>query len=217
LRVRGDMRLWHKPVYLELRKRRFRCRVCGRVFSEPDPLCGMGRRTSECFRSYLGKEALEQTVRQVAKKEGEGETLVRGCVTEEAWRLVGAVTSPEAPEVLGLGEFSVRRGQMYDTAMVDLEGKAVIGLVSGHRQREVVDFMSSLSNADRSRVVVMEMHKPVRQAVVLCLPRAKPVVDKLHVLAHVHRALDQVRTNVEPREGKRGELYRARYLLLKAR
>jgi transposase len=63
----------------------------------------------------------------------------------------------------------------------------------------------------------MDMHEPFRQAVALCLPRAKVVVDKFHVLAHVHRALDQVRTAVEPRQGKRGELYHARYLLLTAR
>lgn len=215
--MKRDMRLWQKPVYLELRKRRFRCRSCGRVFSEPDPVCGMRKRTSGRFRSQLGMEALEQPVRQVARKEGVGETLVRGCVTEEARKLLGAATSPEAPEVLGLDEFSIRKGQVYDTAIVDLERKAVIGVVSGHRQQEVADFFSALVNVDRARVVVMDMHEPYRQAVALCLPRAKVVVDKFHVLSHVHRALDQVRTGVEPRQGKRGELYHARYLFQTAR
>jgi transposase len=215
--MKRDMRLWRKPVYLELCKRRFRCRVCGRVFSEPDPVCGMRKRTSGRFRSHLGREALEQPVRQVARKEGVGETLVRGCVTEEARMLLGTAASPEAPQVLGLDEFSIRKGQIYDTAIVDLERKAVIGVVSGRRQQEVADFFTALSNADRARVVVMDMHEPFRQAVALCLPRAKVVVDKFHVLSHVHRALDQVRTGIEPRQGKRGELYRARYLLLKAR
>jgi transposase len=215
--MKRDMRLWQKPVYLELRKRRFRCHGCGRVFSEPDPVCGMRKRTSGRFRSYLGREAIDHTVRQVARKEGVGETLVRGCVTEEARRLLGAEESHETPRVLGLDEFAIRKGQVYDTAIVDLERKAVIGVVSGHRQQEVADFFTALSNADRARVVVMDMHEPFRQAVALCLPRAKVVADKFHVLSHVHRALDQVRTSIEPRQGKRGELYRARYLLLRAR
>ena len=55
LQVKWDMRLWHRPVYLVLSKRRFRYRVCGKVFSEPEPVCGMRRRTSERFRSYLGR------------------------------------------------------------------------------------------------------------------------------------------------------------------
>ena len=33
------------------------------------------------------------------------------------------------------------------------------------------------------------------------------VADKFHGLAHVHRALDQVRTGMEPVRGKRGELF----------
>jgi len=185
-------------------------RLRQKVFSEPDPVCGMRRRTSGRFRSYLGRETIDHTVRQVARKEGVWETIVRGCVTEEARRLLEAVTSPETPEVLGLDEFSVKRGQVYDTAIVDLGRKAVIGVVSGHRQQEVADFFSTLRNADEARVVVMDMHEPFRQAVALCLQRAKVVVDKFHVLSHVHRALDQVRTRVEPWEGKRGELYRAR-------
>jgi len=37
-------------------------------------------------------------------------------------------------------------------------------------------------------VVVMDMHEPFRQAVELCLPRAKVVADKFHLLMHVHRA-----------------------------
>jgi len=156
-------------------------------------------------------------VRQVAKREGVGETLVRGCVTEEARRLLGAEVSPPPAAVLGLDEFSIRKGRVYDTAIVDLERRAVIGVVSGHRQEEVAAFFTALPNADRARVVVMDMHEPYRQAVALCLPQARVVVDKFHVLSHVHRALDRVRTGVEPRQGKRGELYRARYLLLTAR
>lgn len=215
VQVKRDMRLWQKPVYLVLRKRRFRCSACGRVFSEPDPVCGMRRRTSERFRSYLGQEAIGQTVRQVARKEGVGETLVRGCVTEEARRLLQTRTRPRAARVLGLDEFSIRKGQVYDTAIADLEHKEVIGVVSGHRQQEVADFFTDLPHAEDARVVVMDMHEPFRQAVALCLPQARVVVDKFHVLLHVNRALDQVRTGIEPRQGKRGELFRARYLLLK--
>ena len=216
VQTKRDIRLWGKPVYLLLSKRRFRCHVCGKVFSEPDPVFGMRRRTSQRFRSYLGREAIDQTVRQVARKEGVGETLVRGCVTEEARRLLGVAASPRPATVLGLDEFAIRKGQVYDTAIVDLERKEVIGVVSGHRQQEVADFFTALPHAEEAQVVVMDMHDPFRQAVALCLPQARVVVDKFHVLLHVHRALDQVRTSVEPRQGKRGELFRARYLLLTA-
>ena len=211
-----DGRLWDKPVFLALRKRRFRCLDCGEVFTEPDPVCGPRRRSSQRFREYLGQEALHQTVRQVAYREGVGETLVRRCVTEEAKRFLEAPEKPPPARVLGLDEFSIKKSQVYDTAVSDLEHKRIIGVVSGHRQAELAVFLESLPEPEQLQVVVMDMHEPFRQAVELCLPQAKVVVDKFHVLMHVHRVLDQVRTGLQPQQGKKGELFRARYLLLTA-
>jgi len=211
-----DRRLWDKPVFLAFHKRRFRCLNCGKAFTEPDPVCGPRRRSSQRLREYLGKEAFHQTVRHVAHKEGVGETLVRRCVTEEARRLLEAPDKPPPAQVLGLDEFSIRKGQVYDTAVVDLEHKQVMGVVSGHRQGEVAAFFDALPEPEGVKVVVMDMHEPFRQAVELCLPQAKVVADKFHVLMHVHRALDQVRTSLQPQKGRKGELFQARWLLLTA-
>jgi len=211
-----DRRLWDKPVFLVVRKRRFRCLGCGKVFTEPDPVCGARRRSSQRFRRHLGQEALHQPVRHVAWEEGVGESLVRRCVTEEARQLLEVPDNPPPARVLGLDEFSIRKGQVYDTAVVDIERKQVLGVVSGHRQGEVAAFFDALPESEQVKVVVMDMHEPFRQAVELCLPRAKVVVDKFHVLMHVHRALDQVRTSLQPQKGRKGELFHARYLLLTA-
>jgi len=208
-----DRRLRDKPVFLVLHKRRFGCLRCGKVFTEPDPVFGIRRRTSQRFRAYLGQEAIHQTVRHVARKEGVGEGLVRRCLTEEAQRLLQVPKKPPPAHILGLDEFSIRKGRVYDTAIVDLEQKRIMGVVSGHRQEEVAAFFSALPNPAEVKVVVMDMHEPFRQAVELCLPRAKVVADKFHVLMHVHRALDQVRTSLQ--KDRKAELFRARYLLLK--
>ena len=68
--TKRDRRLWDKPIYLVLRKRRFRCLGCGKVFTEPDAVCGARRRTSKRFRHQLGQEAIDQPVRHVARREG---------------------------------------------------------------------------------------------------------------------------------------------------
>lgn len=39
--------VWGKTVWLLLWKRRFRCRICRKVFTEPDPVCGRRRRCAE--------------------------------------------------------------------------------------------------------------------------------------------------------------------------
>ena len=67
---RRDRTLWDKPVFLVVRKRRFRCLSSGQVFTEPDPVCDHRRRTSQRFCRELGEEAIHQPVRHVAQKEG---------------------------------------------------------------------------------------------------------------------------------------------------
>lgn len=210
-----DRRLRDKRVCLVLHKRRFRCLGCGKVFSEPDPVFGPRRRSSQRFREHLGQEAVHHTVRHVARKEGVGEGLVRRCLTQEAERLLGAITL-QGSRVLGLDEFSIRKGQVYDTAIMDIEKKQVLGVVSGRRQEEVASFFTALPQPEGVQVVVMDMHEPFRQAVHLCLPQAKVVADKFHVLMHVHQALDQVRTGLQSKGEKKRDLFRSRYLLLKA-
>jgi len=211
-----DRRLWDKPVYLVLHKRRFRCWGCGKVFTEPDPVFGLRRRSTRRFREYPGGEALHQTVRHLARKEGVGEGLVRRSVTELARQLLGAPGHPQGARVIGLDEFSLRKGQVYDTAIMDIEGRKVLGVVTGHRQEGLAAFFTALPVPEEVQVVVMDMYEPFRQAVELCLPQARVVADKFHVLLHIHRALDQVRTSLQPQRGQKGELFRARYLLLTA-
>jgi len=211
-----DRRLGDKAVCLVLHKRRFRCLSCKKVFSEPDPAFGPRRRSSRRFREHLGQEAMHHTVRHVARKEGVGEGLVRRCLTQEAERLLEAAQPPGVTKVLGLDEFSIRKGQVYDTAIMDIEHKQVLGVVSGRRQREVASFFDSLPEPGGVETVVMDMHEPFRQAVHLSLPWAKIVADKFHVLMHVHQALDQARTALQAKVGEKGELFRSRYLLLKA-
>ena len=51
----------------------------------------------------------------------------------------------------------------------------------------------------------------------MCLPQAKVVVDKFHLIRHINGALDKVRSRLQGgnRRGKRGDLFKSRYTLLK--
>ncbi len=63
----------------------------------------------------------------------------------------------------------------------------------------------------------MDRHEPFRQAVNMCLPQAKIVVDKFHLIRHINEALDKVRSQLQGGSGKdkRRDLFKSRYTLLK--
>ena len=189
-----DRRLRDKVVFLMLMKRRFRCYSCGKVFTEPDEVFGSRRRSSCRFREHLGTQALHQTVKRTASEEKAGEGLVRRCVAEEIKRVLGGKGKTETPEFMGLDEFSVRGRRLYHTAICNLVEGEVMEVVEVQGHKKVEDYLSSLSNPERVKGVAMDMHEPFRQAVEMCLPNAKIVIDKFHLVRHINGALDKVRS-----------------------
>jgi len=212
-----DRRLRDKVVFLTVIKRRFRCSFCGKVFTEPDEVFGPRRRSSYRFRKYLGREALHQTVRRTAQKEQVGEGLVRRCVAEEIGKRLGSREATETPEFIGLDEFSVKRRRLYHTAICNLVKGEVMEVVEGQGRQRVEEYLDSLPEPEKIRAVAMDMHEPFRQAVQMCLPLAKVVVDKFHLIRHINGALDKVRSKLQGgnRRGRRGDLFKSRYTLLK--
>ena len=212
-----DRRLSDKVVFLMLIKRRFRCLFCGKVFTEQDEVFGSRRRSSYRFREYLGREALHQTVRRTAQKEKVGEGLVRRCVAEEIGRIVEAKGVEETPEFIGLDEFSVKGRRLYHTAICNLVKRAVMEVVEGHGRQKVEEYLDKLLQPEKVKGVAMDMHEPFRQAVQMCLPRAKVVVDKFHFIRHINDAVDKTRSRVQGGrgKGKNRDLFKSRYTLLK--
>ena len=189
LQRKRDAKLWGKEMWLALLKRRFRCRHCRKVFTEPDPACGSRRRTTRRLRQTVARRAREATVRSVAREEGVSEGLV-----ERSWLEAHAVVSaPSQPHVfLGLDGFCVRRpGRMW-TGMWDLESGKAVAVVAGERQADVQRMLERHASRQSVRAVTIDLSEAYRQAVELVLPNTAIVADKFHVLALAGRALHEV-------------------------
>ena len=189
LQRKRDAKLWKKEVWLALFKRRFRCRNCRKVFTEPDPACGARRRTTARLRETVAGWASEATVRAVARVEGVSEGLV-----ERSWVEKHSAVAPLArPHVfLGLDGFCVRKpGRMW-TGMWDLETKDSVAFVPGERQIDVQRMLERHAPRETVQAVAIDLSEANRQAVELVLPDALVVADKFHVLALAGRALREV-------------------------
>ncbi len=188
LQRKRDAKLWGKEVWVALFKRRFRCRHCRKVFTEPDPACGSRRRTTMRLRSTVARRAREATVRSVAREEGVSEGLV-----ERSWLEAHDVLSPTQPHtLLGMDGFCVRRpGRMW-TGMWDLETKKPVAFVPGERQVDVERMLERHALRETVRAVAIDLSEAYRQAIQVVLPDALIVADKFHVLALAGRALHEV-------------------------
>jgi transposase len=184
-----DAPLWGKPVWVLLWKRRFRCRRCRRVFTEPDPACGARRRTTRRLRAQLARGADEASGRAVARWHGVSEGLV-----QRSWaETYGEVRAPARPHVLlGLDGFAARRHTLW-TGLWDLETRRPVAVAQGARVLDIQRLLERHADRERVRAVAIDLSEAERQAIQLVLPGAAIVADKFHVVALGQRALREVR------------------------
>jgi len=185
-----DALLWGKQVWLVLWKRRFRCRPCRYVFTEEDPACGRRRRTTRRLRSEVALQAQEATVKAVSRWHGVSEGLVQRSWLES----YASVAPPAKPHVfLGLDGFCVRRPGVMWTGLWDIQTRKAVAVMKGERSIDVQRLLERHASRDTVKAVAMDLTEAGRQAVHMALPQSLIVADKFHVIALVHRALQEVR------------------------
>ena len=185
-----DAQLWGKQVWIVLWKRRFRCRPCGYVFTEDDPACGRRKRTTRRLRGEVALQAQEATVKAVSRWHGVSEGLV-----QRSWlEAYAAVAPPSKPHVfLGLDGFCVRRPSVMWTGLWDIQTRKAVAVMKGERSSDVQRLLERHASRDTVKAVAMDLTEAGRQAVHMALPQSLIVADKFHVIALVHRALQEVR------------------------
>ena len=198
-RRKRDVALREHRVEVVLYKRRFWCIRCHKAFTEPDQVCGPGKRTTLRLRELIGKQAASRPITHVAREYGVGPRFVQGCLqTVASIQLAKRGLSVQqgqplpTPRLLGIDEFARRKGQRYDTILCDLEAHQVLEVSAGRKQEDVVGLLERLTDCERVEAVSMDMSVTFRGAVQLCLPRARIVADHFHVIQHVGKALGKV-------------------------
>ena len=185
-----DAELWGKPVWISIWKRRCRCRACHQVFTEDDPACGRRRRTTRRLRELAAREAQEASVRAVSRWHRVSEGLVQRSWVE-AYGAIAASTKPHV--LLGVDGFCVRRPGVMWTGLWDLQSRAPVAVMKGERRVDIQRLLERHADRETVKAIAMDLAEGSRQAVHMVLPAAKIVADKFHVVALVHRALQEVR------------------------
>lgn len=223
LRRKRDVPLGGWQVSLLLVKRRFWCLTCRRSFTEADSICGWRRRTTLRLRTAIGVQACSRPIAHVAEEGAVGPRLVQTCLEEVAQarltqqgRTLEAQAPLPTPRFLGIDDFARRKGQHYATILCDLEARRVLDVVVGRTQTQVCPLLERLDAPERVEAVSMDMSGSFREAVQMCLPRARIVADHFHVVQHVGKALTLVLSRCARSQEGRAALKGQRHLFLRA-
>lgn len=193
-----DRPVREQRVFLLCEKRRFRCIRCGVLFSEKYPSLARYGRCTKRMAEWLFNLCRTRSIAQVAAEIG----WTRPRLDRLFHRLATVKIEQrqqEAPEVIGIDEFAVLRRHQYHTVITDLNGRCTHEILEGRSKQTIRDFLQTLQDPGRVKIVVTDMWDAYRQAIRSYLPHALHIVDKFHVVRHANWAVDQVR-----RRGRKG-------------
>jgi transposase len=196
-------------VYLEFEVRRVLCRLCGKVKRERLEFLADNPLYTKRFAYFVGRRCRQATIKDVAKElHLDWETVKELDKQYMAAQLARAGTP--GPEVIGIDEISIGKGQNYRIVVSDLLRRRPIWFGGTDRSEASMSMFYDWLGPKKSqdiRLAVMDMWKPFRNATGERAPKAAILFDKFHIMKHLGEALDSVRKSEYARVSGRQRRY----------
>lgn len=190
-----------RSVTLRILKRRFRCRLCLGVFTEPVPGIGKGQRTTERFRKTLFWlcERFENLSKVREHLRCSSSTIHRHYYNQAHLKL--KTRSYSWPRHIGIDEHKWaknkhKRYPEFATIFVDHVNKRIYDLA---RDRDVVglkDQIKTNKGKDNVRYATIDLSPGYRRFIKESFPNAKIIADKFHVVRLLHPHINRHRKQI---------------------
>lgn len=193
-----------KTVILVVKVRRFKCKCCGKVFTEQLP--GVTRqRTTLNFRLQLFEWLKTNSFRQVSNKFNiASSTLVKHLL--EFNKDIGEIDwEKRGVRKLGIDEHSFRGKRMVLT-ITDLENKKLLTILKGDDRRTLEEFFKKIPEKYRLKIneVCTDLRESYGAVIKKYLPKAIYTADRYHVETLARVMADEIRRIVqEERPGRK--------------
>jgi transposase len=212
--------LWDRRVFLQYAMRRVDCKRCG-IKVELVPWAKGKQRMTNDFRHFLSTWARRLTWSEVAAYfRTNWNTVYRAVQDTVEWGLKNRDLS--SIEAIGVDEIHIRKGQNYMTLVyqIDKGARRLLAIRPGRKAKTLMRCFRDIGPAayGNIRFVCSDMWKAYLKVINKRLPQAIHVLDKFHIVAHLHKAVDEVRREEASRMAKEGYepiLKKAKYCLLK--
>jgi transposase len=188
-----DLSWGEKPVFLEINRRQFKCKKCGKPFSEKLDFVNNRRTYTKRLANTIIKSVLSSDIQSVAKQ---------GVVTtEEIERMLSDASrelssKPSNLKKLGIDEIALIKGQgNYCAVLIDLETSKLITIILGRTQAEIEPVLQSWGSEVLKKIeeVSIDLWKGYKMLVKKLMPNAQVVADRFHVMVQVNQELDTQR------------------------
>lgn len=203
----------NKKVLLIFKSRRFKCKRCQSVFTEPPP-AGINRKR---YDDHFADEALKHLAVSNFKDTGKKYQVSPPVLISMLRERKKEEKPPEGELVLNVDEHSFS-GRDLKITIGEIRNKKVLAVLKDDRQETLRRYLQSLPDEAKSRVkeVCIDMKPGYLAALEETLPCAKIVLDRFHVVKEMVRQVEEIRKIMQT-NGRIGNKRMNRFLFAKNR
>lgn len=184
-----------KPVVLDIRFPRRRCRQCGYVWKADMQGIDDHHKMTKSAYVNITQKALVSTFDQVGLEFGLSGNTVKN-IFLDFLRDNDKKLHFATPVFMGIDEIKIRKlGEI--TVITDLEHHTLYDMLPGRNQQQLKAYFAELPDNDKVLWVCSDMYRPFENAIGESLPNAKWVIDHFHVVMKANEAVDTVRKEVQ--------------------
>ena len=189
-----DLPISGRPVWIELRQRRFVCQRGHRFWERFDTMALKQRQTAR-FQQWLLRQWSGSSIAEAVRRTGVGYRVLEWLLLKLG-RSRSKATRPW-PKVVGIDEYASRKGRHYDTVVVDLKGPTIFEVSEGKKAESLSGLWDRHPGKKRIRGAVIDMSAGFLAGLKALGHRVTIAVDRFHVEKHVLEAVEEVRRRIQ--------------------
>ena len=194
-------------ILIRLRKRRFRCKVCGKMAVAETSLVKKNHQISTIVNQKITQKLIEKIPMTAI---AESLSISTSTVIRKLKEFEFKSDLNHLPEHMSWDEYSFKKGKMSFIAH-DYDTRKIVAILDGRTQATIRNHFLRYSRQVRSRVkvITMDMFSPYYAIARKLFPNAKIVLDRFHIVQHLSRAMNRVRIQIMNQFDRRSHEYKA--------
>ena len=192
---------------MKLKKRRFRCKDCGKMRVAETPLVKKNHQIPVILHQKIAQKLIEkQSMTATADQLSVSVSTVIRKLKEFQFK----TDLNFLPAVMSWDEFSFKKGRMSFVAQ-DFESGKLLAILDGRTQATIRNHFLRYHRKIRERVqaITMDMFSPYYDIAKKLFPNAKIVLDRFHIAQHLSRAMNRLRIQIMNQFERKSLEYRA--------
>jgi transposase len=185
-----DTPMHGKRVLIEIDRKRYRCKVCGKTLFEPMPAIDGKRLATTRLVQHIERHCLRKTFAELSREVGVDDKTIRHIFDDYVARLKESVTF-ETPEVLGIDELKII-GQ-YRAMITNVEKLALFDMLPTRNKADLIAYFKLMPGKAKVKVLTMDLWSVYRQVAQAQFPDRMVVADRFHVVRMANDSVERFR------------------------